>query len=135
MIFLDWQISRHCSPVTDISYMIYCSTDKSTRDKFGLKMFDIYHDALGLQLKKFGCDVEKCYPRKVFQDHIKRILPFGLMMGMVVVPILLSEKGTELDVCDMVDYEAVGESKLEYSENIVERILGIVDDFVDLGLI
>lgn len=134
-MFLDWQISRHSSPVTDIAYMIYCSTDKSLRDKFGLKIFDIYYDALALQLQYFGCNIEKCYPRDIFKNHIDNILPFGLLMGMCVVPIILSEKGSEVDLSDIADYNNKGEEKLQYNNLIVDRLYGIIDDFVNFGLI
>lgn len=135
MIFLDWQISRHSSPVTDITYMIYCSTDKSIRDKLGSKIFDVYYDSLTLHLKNFDCDVKKCYPYDVFKDHVNKIWPLGLVSGMIAIPLVLSQKGNELDLTDMTDFNGKGMSKMQYDDNMVSHLEDLIDEFIDLKFI
>ena len=100
-----------------------------------MKIFDVYYDALASQLQKFECNIEKCYPRVIFQNQIKEFLPFGLLMGLVAIPIVLSQKGNELDISDMVNYDSSGKSKVQYDENIINRVEDIINDFVHLKLI
>ncbi|XP_077295355.1 uncharacterized protein LOC143917646 [Arctopsyche grandis] len=106
MKFIDWQIARACSPVTDLSYMIYTGTDTLIRAKYNSRLFNVYYDALGKQLKYFGCDIEECYPRAIFDDNLKEFLPYGLMMSAILLPLVLS-KYASMFCCKYSDKESL----------------------------
>lgn len=135
MKFVDWQIARSCSPITDLSYMFYCSTDVPIRAKYNTRIFNMYYEVLRKQLTYFGCDVEECYPHAVFENHLKEFLPYGLLMSTIVVPLVLSNKGTELEVVEMCETDDSNAKKMQYTELSKDRVKGIVDDFIELKLI
>ncbi|XP_077291156.1 uncharacterized protein LOC143914727 [Arctopsyche grandis] len=103
MKFVDWQVARSSSPITDLSHMVYCSTDAPMRAKYNTRLFNMYYEVIRKQLTYFGCDVEECFPRAVFENHLKEFLPYGLLMGTIVIPIVLSNKGTELQAIDLCE--------------------------------
>ncbi|XP_077291577.1 uncharacterized protein LOC143914992 [Arctopsyche grandis] len=135
MKFVDWQVARSCSPITDLSNLIYCTTDVLIRAKYNTQLFNIYYEVIRKQLTYFDCDVEECYPRAVFENHLKEFLPYGLLMSTISLPIILSNKGTELDVVDMFETDDSNAKKLPYTELSIERMKGVVDDFINLELI
>ncbi|XP_077290630.1 uncharacterized protein LOC143914321 [Arctopsyche grandis] len=135
MKFVDWQIARSCSPITDLSYMVYCSTDVPMRAKYNTRLFNMYYEEIKKQLTYFDCDVEECYPRAVFENHLKEFLPYGLLMGTLVIPLVLSNKGTELQTVDLCEADDSNAKKLPYTELSKDRVKGIVDDFINLELI
>ncbi|XP_077295764.1 uncharacterized protein LOC143917993 [Arctopsyche grandis] len=135
MKFIDWQIARACSPVTDLSYMIYLSTDAPMRAKYNSGLFNVYYDTIGKQLTYFGCNIEECYPRAIFDDHLKEFLPYGLLMSTMVIPIMLCNKGTELDVVEMCKVDTSTAKTTQYTKKIKDRLNGVVDDFIKLKLI
>ncbi|XP_077295354.1 uncharacterized protein LOC143917645 [Arctopsyche grandis] len=127
---------RACSPVTDLSYLIYLSTDAPMRAKYNSGLFNVYYDALCKQLTYFGCNIEECYPRAIFDNHLKEFLPYGLLMSTMVIPIMLSNKGTELDVVEMSKVGAsTATTTTPYTEKMKDRLNGVVNDFIKLELI
>ncbi|XP_077291576.1 uncharacterized protein LOC143914991 [Arctopsyche grandis] len=135
MKFVDWQIARSCSPITDLSQMIYCCTDEPTRAKYSTRLFNMYHEVIKKQLSYFDCDVEECYPRAVFENHLKEFLPYGLLMSTITIPITLSNKGTEVDVVDMFETDDSIANKCPYTELGKDRMKGVVDDFINMKMI
>lgn len=50
---LDWQISRHSSPVIDILYYLFCCTTKELRDDHYDEFLKIYHKSLSTHIRKY----------------------------------------------------------------------------------
>ncbi|XP_077291155.1 uncharacterized protein LOC143914726 [Arctopsyche grandis] len=98
---VDWQTSKCCSPIIDIAFTIFSCTDSSTRDEHYPKILDIYYDALGESLIKLNCSVEKCYPRNAFNDHVQKLLPYGLLKCMIFLPLIIPEKGGDRQLSEM----------------------------------
>ncbi|XP_055297452.1 uncharacterized protein LOC129565999 isoform X2 [Sitodiplosis mosellana] len=48
--FLDWQISRHSTPIIDIAYFIFSCTTKELRDAHYDEFLNIYHDNLSAHI-------------------------------------------------------------------------------------
>lgn len=51
--FLDWQLSRHSSPIIDVVYYIFCCTTKELRDVHYDEFLKIYHDSLSTHIQKW----------------------------------------------------------------------------------
>lgn len=50
--FLDWQGSKHVSPVIDIVYFVFCCTTKELRDSHYEHLLNIYYDSLDTHTKR-----------------------------------------------------------------------------------
>lgn len=50
---LDFQAARHCSPVVDIAFFIFCCTTKELRDAHYDEFLQIYHDTLSAHIQKY----------------------------------------------------------------------------------
>ncbi|XP_077291491.1 uncharacterized protein LOC143914946 [Arctopsyche grandis] len=134
MKFIDWQIVRLASPITDISYMMCTSTDEQVRSDCYVRSLDQYYEALDRNITMMGCKIAECYPREVFEDQVKSTMPFGLICSMILLPIIL---------CDRDSTSKTDVTLENYTEKIVDllsefckdRINGIARDFVSYGLI
>lgn len=74
MILFDWQITRYASPVIDVLYFIFMSSDKPLRDQHFDHLIQAYHNSLREQLELLGSDVNVLFP---FTALIRQIKQFG----------------------------------------------------------
>lgn len=51
--FLDWQTTRHTTPIIDIVYYMFCCTTKELRDAHYNELLEIYHDSLSAHIRRF----------------------------------------------------------------------------------
>lgn len=49
---VDWQVSRHSSPIIDIVYFMFCCTTKELRDDHYDDMLKLYHETLSEQIRR-----------------------------------------------------------------------------------
>lgn len=54
MCFLDWQVSKHASPVIDIVYFLFCCTTKELRDLHYEDLLKAYYDSLAAHTTRYG---------------------------------------------------------------------------------
>lgn len=136
VIFLDWQLVRYASPITDLAYLIFTSTDEEFRGKYFESILEEYHKALGLRLALLGCDVDRCFPIEIYKQHTREKLLFGLLWSMVIIPIISGSKEDDLDLGDIIgENNQIGRKEVKISEVAVERMNGVVKDFIKLGMI
>ena len=50
---LDWQISRHSSPIIDIVYYMFCCTTKELRDAHYDDFLKVYHESLSAHIQRY----------------------------------------------------------------------------------
>lgn len=53
IMLLDWQISRHCSPIIDIVYYLFSCTTKELRDAHYDNFLRVYHESLCAHIKRY----------------------------------------------------------------------------------
>lgn len=53
---LDWQMSRHSSPIIDIVYYLFSCTTKELRDAHYDTFLKVYHDSLSAHVKRYCCN-------------------------------------------------------------------------------
>lgn len=49
---IDWQISRHSSPIIDIVYYMFCCTTKELRDAHYEHFLKVYHESLSIHIRR-----------------------------------------------------------------------------------
>lgn len=68
-ILLDFQLARCSSPVTDIAYFLYTSTDKQTRDNQFQELLKFYHRNLIDTILSLGSKAD-LYPWDLFLQEV-----------------------------------------------------------------
>ncbi|CAH1717920.1 unnamed protein product [Chironomus riparius] len=148
--FLDWQIMRYSSPILDIMYYIFSCTVKSLRDKHYQEFINFYYDSLSRFIVRLGSDPEKLFPRHAFDDHLKKFGKFGLIMGVLVLPVFTSDVDEVPDMDEFVSNLNEVESTNEEDNNeavskgvcyvttktypiYAERLLGVCEDLYNFG--
>lgn len=136
---LDWQVSRNSSPITDIAYLIFTGTDYATRNEHLHYLLNYYHECLAKKLSLMDCDIEDVFPKTVFDEHVKKFLPYGLFMSFMLLPAVLGEAEDVPDVDTILSLETVGVDDIKFvnkesSDRFVSRITGVCQTFVDLEL-
>lgn len=54
---IDWQVSRHSSPIIDIVYFMFCCTTKELRDQHYDSFLRIYHESLTNHIQLYGAHI------------------------------------------------------------------------------
>ena len=85
-MLLDWQNCRYGSPIHDLVYFIFSSTDYELRAKHYDQLLKIYHESLKQLLDRLGGDTESQFPFTVFQQELKKFGKFGIVMASMVIP-------------------------------------------------
>ncbi|KAJ6632707.1 hypothetical protein Bhyg_16080 [Pseudolycoriella hygida] len=109
---LDYQISRYSSPVLDLLYFLFSSTDKPLRDVYYTEIIQLYHKALSANLNKMGSDANKIFSFEDLQDQLKKFGSYAL----IIAPMLLNIITTKPD--DIPDLDNLAE---EFKDKTVEE--------------
>ncbi|XP_041764589.1 uncharacterized oxidoreductase dhs-27-like [Anopheles merus] len=110
VILLDWQITRYVSPVTDLSYFIFCCTDGEFRRRHYDEMMSIYYNSLEALLEKLGHNPQEVFPRTALMRQLRRFGRFGILMANFLVPMLCTRNE------DLPDMDEVAEKYRETNE-------------------
>lgn len=142
MCFVDWQIIRHASPVLDLVYNIFNSTDKDFRQKEYQNLIAHYHRTLSEHIRRLGSDPDTLYPWTILQQHLKKFGKYAFVMCPVLLPMMVADAK---DIPDMNEIAAKMANKEEdfgfamtYSDDATEqkyrqRINDVFTDLVELG--
>lgn len=74
---------RYANPTTDILHFIYLCTDSAFRSVYLEDLFSDYYDNLTSFLSLYNIDVDNIYTREDFNNDIKDIKPFGLLIALI----------------------------------------------------
>ncbi|CAB3219732.1 unnamed protein product [Arctia plantaginis] len=133
VIIVDMQTLQGASPVADLLYFIFTGSDKEFRAEYYDKLIDHYYSELEAAMKRLHMDPEKIYSRAVFDQEFKEKLPLGLTIAVFALPVVTvsPDKAPKVDE----DMELSAFSAETASDLYVERLNGVVDDFVKWGLL
>ncbi|KAJ6632706.1 hypothetical protein Bhyg_16079 [Pseudolycoriella hygida] len=98
---LDWQLARYSSPVLDISYFMFSSTDRKLREEHYDKLIKTYYNSLSNTITKLGSDPEKLFSFNDFLGELKRFSRYGLILAPVLLQIITSKP---TDIPDMDEF-------------------------------
>ncbi|XP_026472445.1 uncharacterized protein LOC113376659 [Ctenocephalides felis] len=103
LILLDWQITRYSSPVTDITYMLFCCTDKYLRDQHYENLMRIYHKSLCSHLEALGSDSNKLFTYEALQEQLKTFSKYSLGMAIYDLPNMIANAEDIKDLDEMAE--------------------------------
>lgn len=143
IVFIDWQISRYCSPVVDLAYFIFICTDKQTRDKHFDELLNLYHRSLKEFLDHLGGDTATQFPFTAFLRHFKRFGKVGILSACFAVPMLQTKNEDMLDMdvmaekmqnMDPKEMEEIGKLFMEMNKDGIEKINKRIRDAILDGI-
>lgn len=127
-------MARIASPVTDISYFLYMSTDYDFLKKHYYHVLDVYYGTLAAILRQCNLDVNEIYPQSIFQKHLREYTVLGLIEALVSMMIITAENEDAFRMTEMKHEDPnkiFCESEKEVRHLFVERVNGIVSDFFE----
>ncbi|XP_058825481.1 uncharacterized oxidoreductase dhs-27-like [Topomyia yanbarensis] len=138
---IDWQLCRYVSPILDLSYFLFICTDEELRGKHFEELLDTYYNSLSEQLARLGGDVKRQYPRDAYQAQWKKYGRFGLLMGLIVVPMICTARDDLPDMDEYIEKLEKSEEHIKYDYGTEEkafelyrkRMAGIIRDVVRFG--
>ncbi|CAB3244334.1 unnamed protein product [Arctia plantaginis] len=133
VMIVDLQTLQGASPVVDLLYFIFTGSDEEFRAEYYDKLIDHYYTELEAAMKRLHLDPEKIYSRAVFDKELKEKLPFGLTISVFALPVVTvsAEHAPKVDA----DMELSAFCAEKASDLYVERLNGVVNDFMKWGLL
>ncbi|XP_059610228.1 uncharacterized protein LOC132257378 [Phlebotomus argentipes] len=136
---LDWQLSRHTTPVLDLAYFIFCCTDEDVRIHLP-ELLDQYYDQLIRRIDRLGSRGTDLYPKGVFDDHCKRYMKYGLGLALMTLHSVTNDSENMPDVVPILENANFAEMEsiagdLAKSPAYISRMSKVIRDAVRFGYI
>ncbi|XP_028179126.1 uncharacterized protein LOC114366456 [Ostrinia furnacalis] len=129
VIPLDYQFIFYGSPVLDIIYLIFGTTDRDFRKDHLEDLKNVYHDTMKVFFSYFKMDINLHYPRKEFDKAFEESLEFVLMFSVWYLPKHLADENEVLNL---------NKTSLDYAniinDRVKSRLEGIIDDLTEWGV-
>ncbi|XP_026487281.2 uncharacterized protein LOC113394256 [Vanessa tameamea] len=127
---IDFQQIYFGCPVIDLIYFIYAASDRDFRKQHLYYLKDLYYETLTRFLNYFAIDVSTVCPRDEFEECFKHSLDYALMYTLYMLQMFFVTD----DIPDISKDELL-EMKIQVDDRFYDRMQGIVDDFIDLGVL
>ncbi|XP_050351745.1 uncharacterized protein LOC126774319 [Nymphalis io] len=127
---IDFQQIYYGCPVIDLIYFIYAASDRDFRKQHLYYLKDLYYETLTRFLNYFAIDVSTVCPRVEFEECFKDSLDYGLMYTLYMLQMFFVTD----NIPDLSKDELL-EMKIEVDDRFYDRMQGIIDDFIDLGIL
>ncbi|XP_013187132.2 uncharacterized protein LOC106132312 [Amyelois transitella] len=133
LIPIDYQTVNGGNCITDLLYFIFSGSDSQFRERYYQRLIDHYYDSLKAALIRLKLNPDEIYSRKDFDSELKRILPYGLLCALLVLPVVTvtSENAPDLNSADMFERLAKPKTSPQYKD----RINGVIDDYIKWGIL
>ncbi|XP_030037133.2 uncharacterized protein LOC115452683 [Manduca sexta] len=126
VIPIDYQLVYYGCPVMDLIYFIFASLDQKMRQNIPY-IKDMYYESLKSFLTYFNIEVQDVLPRKEFEVMYKERLDYGLQTSLVMIPILMTPDD------DLTELDAMTTISQDTNKECQERMIGIINDFIEWG--
>lgn len=127
---------KYASPVIDLVYVIFTSTDKALRDQeYENLLLHFYYDSLSKTITSLGSDPIELFSFENLQNELKRYGCFGLLQTPLILQyLLLTDSYETVNSSDMekeCQKHLITESngRSEYARRLNE----VFEDIVNLG--
>ncbi|XP_039759417.1 uncharacterized protein LOC120633298 [Pararge aegeria] len=130
-IAVDYQTVHAGCPVSDLIYFIFTGSDEEFRRQHYERLLDHYHSSLVQALERLAVD-PSVYTREKFDSDMKEMLPYAILLGVVVLPVVT----VQADLAPNVQGDAdVSDFVMAPNELYAQRFRGIANDCVRWGAI
>lgn len=130
-------MSRFGSPVLDIVYFIFTSTDKKFRDLHYNVMLQLYHKSFVEHYERLSGKKTK-FTYQILLSELKRFGKYGVVMASILLPFVTAKPDTLPDMDKMVieminNPESMAEKIGELDPKYKTRMSDVIRDAVCLG--
>ncbi|XP_023952842.2 uncharacterized protein LOC112056623 [Bicyclus anynana] len=128
VIAIDYQQIYYGCPVIDLIYFIYAASDRNFRKQHLYHLRDVYFDSLTSFLKNF--EMDPGFSRNDFEKCFEDSLDYALMYTLYMLPyFFVAVNAPDLAKDELLDIT------LQVDERFYTTMQGIVDEFIDLGIL
>ncbi|XP_063363838.1 uncharacterized protein LOC134652606 [Cydia amplana] len=138
VMFVDYQLSRYASPVSDISYFLYMSTERELLSQHYETLINVYYGTLAGVLRECNLKIEQVYPETIFRQHLTEYSVLGLIEALVSMKIITADNDDAMKMTEMrykqpdVEHAGIAEHKLNNQNLFIERVNAIVNSFFQM---
>ncbi|XP_013191382.2 uncharacterized protein LOC106135578 [Amyelois transitella] len=142
-VLIDYQLSKIASPVTDLQYMIFSSTDHNTRHQHYYEWIDFYHSELDKCLANFGLKANYVYPRDQLDADLRRYSKVFFSSSILLLTVLIrkTEDAAKMKEAmesnqDLQDISATIQTSSLDQESVAlfkRKIENLVDSYREFG--
>ncbi|XP_059046497.1 uncharacterized protein LOC131842065 [Achroia grisella] len=133
VIPVDFQTIQYTSPLFDLLYFIFTGSDEKFRRQHFQDLTDHYHQELSSALRYLGLNPDIIYPKRTYEYELKELLPYGLFVAIVGLPIITVELEDAPSMQGEGGFENMTSSKT--GPLYPERMNGVINDFFRWGII
>ncbi|XP_014368553.2 uncharacterized protein LOC106718866 [Papilio machaon] len=128
---LDYQGCQVSSPLRDLMYFIFSGSDGAFRARYYRQLLDFYYTELSKALRRLHVDPEKIYSREDFEYELELMQPYGLIMGVMLLPVVTvhEENAPDMTSSNFDDFAVTP------NEICAQRLNEVVEDFIELGVL
>jgi len=133
---VDWQLTRYSSPVLDLHYNLFSSTDKQFRDEHYDSLMELYYSTLSKTVEKLGSNPEKLFSYDDFQNELKQFGNFAYLVAPIMTQMNLVDSADVVNLDEYSEKTAKGENtgnfvhelKADVEARFKERIVDVLND-------
>ncbi|KAJ0172757.1 hypothetical protein K1T71_011896 [Dendrolimus kikuchii] len=142
-VMIDYQTPMINIPSGDLMYLIFCCTDYATRNKYFNSWLDYYHTELATALNYHGLKVNSIYPKDQLNMDLKNFAKAGFAKSILIAHVTTMSSDEAIKVKASLEQgndnsqPAISDSSCntENIRNFKEKIVGLIDSYVEFNLI
>lgn len=117
--FLDFQLIELGSPIRDLLFFIFSSTELNVIEKNFSKLLNIYYNEFNFVLLQFGCDLQN-FSYKLFLKELNQVAPHELFHIIFMLKPIFSLKGSvdNVDNIKMDDFGKIDNIGQDYKDRL-----------------
>ncbi|XP_045525750.1 uncharacterized protein LOC123715018 isoform X2 [Pieris brassicae] len=132
VIPIDFQTIRHGNLVSDLVYFIFTGSNQEFRNTNYQQCLDHYYSELSSTLTRLHLDPNQIYSRKDFEYELEQASSYGLLSAILCLLIITVDPKDAPKVDDKLEQK---DFAVIPNERYSERINGVIEDFIKLGVI
>ncbi|XP_013164464.1 PREDICTED: uncharacterized protein LOC106115582 [Papilio xuthus] len=139
-LIVDYQTVLYCSPMLDLSSVIYFNTTRIFRDQNTDELIDLYYNMLTEELRLEDIDILNIIDKKSIVKSYQQSIVFGITQAALIVPIIaMSDEMRERtfenpESCEKVNVVSRSEEFIylaKQDEGYRNRVIELLDEISD----
>lgn len=133
---MDWQYTRYGTPVLDLFYLLFTSTDADLRREHYQALLELYHSSLSETIRKLGSDPEKLFSWNDLQTQLKKFGKFNYMCAPSISALLLFDARdinsmTEEDITSVTSIDSLFKPDQQMEKKYIKLVSDVLDDLIE----
>ncbi|CAG5019844.1 unnamed protein product [Parnassius apollo] len=129
---VDFQTLQVSNPILDLLYYIINGTDEKFRQEHYQELIQHYYSEFCNAIRRFNLDPDLIYPKQNFENDLKEVLPFGLLVSIVSLPFVTVDVENAPKIDSDLETNFFG---IKTSDLFAERLNGIISDYIKMGIL